>query len=35
MTFFQQVSSSVAKYLATFGGILGWEVSWNHVARRS
>ena len=32
MTFFQQVSGSVA---ATFGGMHGWEVSWNHVARRS
>ena len=32
---FQQVNGSITKYLALFVGMHGWEVSWNHVARRS
>ena len=30
--FFSQVNSSITKYLATFGGMHGWEVSWSHAA---
>lgn len=32
---FSQVNGSITKYLATFGGMHGWEVSWNHAAGRS
>ena len=31
----QQVNGSFMNYLALFRAMHGWEVSWNHVARRS